>query len=284
MRKVQEKQWRKTEQQIRENPAHIFKLLRKTGKKANRNSERPSMIQHKDSTTSDPKIVAEQFHQKWNNIFGNKTPQAEPGMWLKEMHREQYDVILKRPILMDTLEEKLKKLKKNKAAGNDAIYNEYLSHLGDAGKTHFLTLLNNIICHNHIPNGWRNSITTMLHKKGDKTDPLNYRPITLLSCAYKVYSSIQTDRLNDWINNNNVLNSNQFGFRTGRETSDAAIRLFTCIANSASTNKAIHVIFLDIAKAYNSVQHWALKDTLVAHGLHQLDIDLIMDMVKGYST
>lgn len=81
-----------------------------------------------------------------------------------------------------------------------------------------------------------------------------------------------------------MLNNNQFGFRSGRETSDAAVRLFTCISNAASTNKSIHIIFLDIAKAYDSVQHWALKDTLLAHGLHDMDVALIMDMVEGYST
>jgi len=142
------------------------------------------------------------------------------------MQREKYDTMLKRPITLETLQNKIRNLKKNKAAGADQIHNEYLTHLGEYGMAHLLNMINNIIKHNHMPKGWRNSITTMLYKKGDKTKPLNYRPITLLSCAYKVYSLIQTDRLNDWINNN-VLNNNQFGFRSGRETSDAAVRLFS---------------------------------------------------------
>lgn len=145
-------------------------------------------------------------------------------------------------------------------------------------------ILNRAILLEHIPESWRSSITTMLYKKGDKTDLLNYRPITLLSCVYKLYSSIQSDRVNAWVEENNILNENQFGFRKGKDTADAAVRLFTCISNAQSTNKNIHIIFLYIAKAYDSVQHWALRQTLQAYGLSHSDVNILMDMIEGYNT
>jgi hypothetical protein len=169
LRTQQEKQWRKTEQQIRANPGHIFKLLRKTGKKATRVSERPSMVQTEGTTTSDPEVVAQQFHEKWGEIFGNNTTPAQPGIWLQQMQREKYDTMLKRPITLETLQNKIRNLKKNKAAGADQVHNEYLTHLGEHSLAHLQNMINNIIKHNHIPKGWRNSITTMLYKKGDKT-------------------------------------------------------------------------------------------------------------------
>jgi len=164
LRTQREKQWRKTEQQIRENPGHIFKLLRKTGKKANRTSERPSMVNIDGETTTDPEKVAEQFHDKWSNILGNRTQPAEPAVWLKNLNKEDFDAFLKSSVSVDTLRNKLKDLKKNKAAGDDEIHNEYLTHLGDTAVSSLCTLINNIIKAAHIPENWRNSITTTLYK------------------------------------------------------------------------------------------------------------------------
>lgn len=75
-------------------------------------------------------------------------------------------------------------------------------------------------------------------------------------------SSIQTDRINNWIEQYDILDNNQFGFRRGKDTSDAAARLFACIDNARSTNKALHAAFLDVAKAYDSVQlsgTWSIR-------------------------
>ena len=282
---VQKEQWRKNEKRIAKNNGDLFKLLRNVGKKAQRVTDRPNIVATADgNTTSDPKIVADTFQKEWNKLYSNATPEKEEGIWLQYTKKGDYGHILKQHVDMETLRKKIKKLKNDKSAGEDEIYNEYLKHLDDDSLDILRLIINDTITHGSVPAGWRSSVTTMLHKKGDKTDPMNYRPITLLNCAYKVYSSIQTDRLNHWINEHHIINENQFGFRTGRDTSDAALRLFACISNAMSTNKWLHIIFLDIAKAYDSVQHWALRQTLHTYGLSKEDVHLIMDMVTGYST
>ena len=57
------------------------------------------------------------------------------------------------------------------------------------------------------------SIIKPLHKKGDKTDPSNYRPISNLTLFSKVLEKALYNRLIEYLNNNNILNSQQFGFR-----------------------------------------------------------------------
>lgn len=228
--------------------------------------------------------MAETFKTAWDKLYGNETVPKSEGVWLNYVKKGEYGYILKKHVDEDTLKTKIKNLKNDKSAGEDKIFNEFLKNLDTDGLDILRKIINDTITSGKVPEAWRSSITTMLYKKGDKTDPMNYRPITLLNCAYKVYSSIQTDRLNEWIKRHNIINETQFGFRTGRDTSDAAIRLFACIENAMSTNKWLHIVFLDIAKAYDSVQHWALEQTLTAYGLCEADVHLIMDMVKGYTT
>ena len=109
------------------------------------------MVNIDGETTTDPEKVAEQFYDKWSNILGNRTQQAEPAVWLKKLNKEDFDAFLKSSVPIDTLRNKLKGLKKNKAAGDDKIYNEYLTHLGDTGVSSLCTLINNIIKVAHIP-------------------------------------------------------------------------------------------------------------------------------------
>jgi len=62
-----------------------------------------------------------------------------------------------------------------------------------------------------------------LHKKGDPNDVNNYRGITLVSSFSKMFTSILNKRVNDWVENNNIVSDAQFGFRKGRSTVDAIL-------------------------------------------------------------
>lgn len=58
-------------------------------------------------------------------------------------------------------------------------------------------------------------------KKNDPDDVRNYSRITLVSCLSKIFTSILNNRLNNWIENNDILSDAQFGFGKGRSTVDA---------------------------------------------------------------
>ena len=279
---VHEEEWSKLNRKIVENPSHIYKLLRKTGKKANRTSVRPHSIKHNGSITSNEKEVKEGFHRAWNKIYQSRGEGKEIPVWLKGITAQKFGKQLDKPITYNELAGKIEQLKKDKAAGNDRIHNEFLVNMPVTQGEILLTIMNNMVKKKTIPESWKIAPVAMLYKgKGEKSDPYNYRPITLLSCVYKVYSGIMTDRLNKWIEDNNILHNTQFGFRKGQDTSDAAARIFACISNSNSTNKILHMVLLDIAKAYDSVEIWAMKQTLEAYGLDDEDIKILMSMLEG---
>lgn len=71
-----------------------------------------------------------------------------------------------------------------------------------------------------IPQDWRNGIIVPLHKRGDKERAENYRGITLLCTAYKIYAEILRKRLEKEIELKGMLPEGQAGFRKGRSTID----------------------------------------------------------------
>ena len=94
-----------------------------------------------------------------------------------------------------------------------------------------------------------------VHKKGDKQLITNYRPVSLMSICEKVFEKIILNPIFVYLNNNNLLNSNQLGFRTGDSC------LHQLISITYDNNKAFHInpsldvrrVFLDLPKAFDKV-------------------------------
>ena len=134
---------------------------------------------------------------------------------------EDDDVILNSEIQEDEILHCINSLKNGKSAGDDRILNEYLK----STKTIFLPvykkLFNNILNTGIIPESWLNGIIKPIFKnKGSPLDTGNYRPITILSCLGKLFTSILNSRLTKFLDENILLNENQAGFRKDYSTSD----------------------------------------------------------------
>ena len=74
-------------------------------------------------------------------------------------------------------------------------------------------MFNIIFMNGIISDVWSKGIIIPIYKKGDKTNPDNYRGITLLSCLGKLFTSIINDRIAKFVENNSILSEVQAGFR-----------------------------------------------------------------------
>ena len=86
----------------------------------------------------------------------------------------------------------------------------------------------------------------------------NYRGITLVSCMGKLFTIVLNKRINDWCKNNNILSDSQFGFRKGRSTVDATFILHSIVEMFLSENKRLYAGFIDLRKAFDSINRNAL--------------------------
>jgi len=106
-----------------------------------------------------------------------------------------------------------------------------------------------------FPEQLKHSIIKPLYKKGDKTDPSNYRPISILTSFSKVFEKALYNRLIEYLKKNNILNAQQFGFRKRYSTEDAIFKLTHEILNALNSQTLVGSIFFDLAKAFDSVNH-----------------------------
>ena len=111
----------------------------------------------------------------------------------------------------------IKSLKSNKACGPERITNEMLKFGVHSLLTPLCKVFNSVFTSGLYPSKWSTSYISTIHKNGPKTDPSNYRSISITSCVSKIYSSILNSRLTLFLDNNNIINNNQSGFERNEE-------------------------------------------------------------------
>ena len=106
---------------------------------------------------------------------------------------------------------------------------------------------------------------TPIHKKGDKCIVLNYRPISVLPICGKLFEKLIYSELYNYLSSNNILNTNQSGFRSGDSCTNQLTVITHEIFKAFDSNPTLEVrgVFLDISKAFDKVWHegliWKLK-------------------------
>ena len=133
---------------------------------------------------------------------------------IKQEHNEEEEEIESEKITKEEVIKQLLKLKGEKALGCDEIQNEAWRLMPMEVGEVFHKLINKIWMGNGIPRDWRRGIICPIFKKGEKDEAKNYRGITLIGTAYKIYAGILNERVKKDIEGR--LAEGQFRFREGR--------------------------------------------------------------------
>src|SRR5687768_745637 len=118
-----------------------------------------------------------------------------------------------------------------------------------------------------IPRCWSRGVTILIYKKGDPGLVENYRPITLQSVAYKVYSSFIRNRLQSFLTSNNYCSATvQKGFAQGQDGVLEHSELLNFILKDAKRHqRSIFIILPDLKNAFGEIQHELIRSSLRFH-------------------
>ena len=119
----------------------------------------------------------------------------------------------------------------------------------------------------HLPSACKSANITALHKKGAKTDPCNYRPISLLPIISKVMESIIASYIKSFLCSNGLISDHQFGFRPGHSTLDILLLLSQQWMEVLNARHEIRAVSLDISRAFDTIWHPALLTKLSSYGI-----------------
>lgn len=128
-------------------------------------------------------------------------------------------------------------------------------------------IFNDCIAEGIFPDLMKFSKIIPLFKSGNKEDPSNYRPISILPALSKIFEKIILEQLLTFFNLNNLLHNKQFGFTKGRSTTDAGVALLKHVFGAWERSQNALGIFCDLSKAFDCVDHQTLLLKLNHYGI-----------------
>ena len=218
----------------------------------------------RDETGSSLLTEPDEIAERWKGYFekllnvetnieqGEITEEHETPQW--EYEDNEYE------ITQEEVKEAIERMKNGKAPGEDEIPVEIYKALGDMG-IEWLTRVFNAAWNQGItPIDWGKAIVCPIHKKGEKCMCENYRGISLLSHASKIYERILEKRLRQTVET--VLGEWHHGFRPGRGTTDLTFTLKMILEKSWEWNQKKCIAFIDLEKAFDRVPREKLWNAL----------------------
>ena len=156
---------------------------------------------------------------------------------------------------------------RRKATGPNSIPTDILSMLKSDISTHLSKIFNLSLLTGVYPDKLKISKTIPIFKKGDHHLPSNYRPISLLSNINKILEKIMFNRTYDFLDKYKCIYDLQFGFRKKYSVNHALIKITESIRSALDDGKTACGIFIDLQKAFDTVNHSILTDKLSHYGI-----------------
>ena len=121
-----------------------------------------------------------------------------------------------------------------------------------------------------------------IYKGGDKCSTTNYRPITLKNSLAKIFEKCLKWRLVDYLEKHKIISDKQFGFRRGLSTEHAVVDLIENIVHGINNNQKCLTVFLDLAKAFDTVDHNILLNIMEDMGIRGIVRELFWIICQIY--
>ncbi|KAG5900199.1 hypothetical protein JTB14_008082 [Gonioctena quinquepunctata] len=166
----------------------------------------------------------------------------------------------------------------NSAPGKDGIRYSAIKKL-DPGCIVMTALFNKVLSLKDNPESGRSASIVLIHKKGARDDPNNWRPISLCSCLYKLFTSCLSIRISRWATSNNIISPTQKGFEQF-EGWEHNFTLQSILDTTRRKRKRCAVAWPDLAKASSSVPHRHTLDSLEVLGLNRTALNLLKNIYK----
>lgn len=171
-------------------------------------------------------------------------------------------------------------LKPNSAPGLDGLGNNLIKSVMGHLLTPLTAIFNMSLSTGVFPGIWKEALVIPIFKAGLENDPSNYRPISLLPTFSKLLEALVNKRLVKYLEDNKLLSDKQFGFRRSKSSEDAINLLTKIVSSQLDMGLASIGIFLDLAKAFDTVSIPILIKKLEGLGVRGCALEWFLDYLS----
>ena len=152
----------------------------------------------------------------------------------------------------------LNNLNVHKSHGPDGIPARFLKEKSDSISPVLALIFNASLHQGKLPIDWKNAFVVPIFKKGLRTDPTNYRPISLTCICCKVFEHIVVSSVSAHANLHNTICKEQHGFQKHYSHETQLLETVHDLTSSLNAGKQIDLLLLDFSKAFDKVSHQRL--------------------------
>ena len=161
----------------------------------------------------------------------------------------------------------IRKLKKGSAAGPDSLGPQLLQELMEVIIRPLTSIMKSSLEEGTVPTDWRTANVTPIFKKGVKSSPGNYRPVSLTTVCCRLMETMIKEEVVAHLDRHQLIRRSQHGFMRGRSCTSNLLSFLEKVTEAADRGEAMDIVFLDFAKAFDKVPTQRLLRKVRAHGI-----------------
>ena len=195
--------------------------------------------------------MSEILNKKFQSVF-TKEPSFDTNQEAPKPKQKLGEIKLTKKKILKVL----KNLDKSKAMGPDEVSPWILKECAEELCEPILMIFKNTLQQGKLPKIWKCANITPLYKKGKKSNPLNYRPVSLTSIVCKILEILIREEWIDMLEEQKMLTGKQFGFRQGKSCVSNLLCFYDRVTDTIQEIDGwVDSIYLDFSKAFDKVPH-----------------------------
>ena len=264
-----------------ENDITTWKLLNEVINKRKNNPSLPSSFKSDGKTITDRMDIADRFCKYFTNIgpkLASAIPTVNSATFRSFLGSNDYPSIILKPTNTRELESICGLFSPRKAPGYDNISMRVIKHSFHLISAPLANIINLSIVKGIFPDKLKLGKVIPIYKTDDPSLFVNYRPISLLPNFSKFFEKVMYNCLVEFVEMNEIFYLRQFGFRKNHSTSHTLIHLLNKISSAIDQRETTVGIFLDLSKAFDTIDHDILFTKLEHYGIR----DAALQWIKSY--
>ena len=234
-----------------------------------------------NESVSDPVVIAQSFNDYYVNVganlaesINNNTNNDDNNLSFVDFMGDRLESeLIFQSVSVDDIISIVKDMK-NSSAGSDDVPASMVKQVINYIAEPLCHICNCSLLGGVFPSGMKIAKVLPIYKKENKRNLKNYRPISLLPCFSKIIEKVINIQLMQYLELNDIFDNKQFGFRPNRSTTAATLCLTDFILDAFDKKEFVIGAFLDLTKAFETVDHPILLQKLHHIGIRNTSLDL----------